>query len=120
MKGKSLSRVRLLATPWTAAYQAPPSMGLSRQILEWGAIAFSRRLTKITYITGQPISDSSSVLKNIHCWPEVVFASGGEFPFTETLKMVKEKGFWTRIKSLTLPPKSHETLYKFPYFEDEE
>ena len=31
MKGKSLSRVWLLATPWTAAYQAPPSMGFSRQ-----------------------------------------------------------------------------------------
>ena len=31
MKVKSLSRVRLLATPWTAAYQARPSMGLSRQ-----------------------------------------------------------------------------------------
>ena len=30
-KVKSLSRVRLLATPWTAAYQAPPSMGLSWQ-----------------------------------------------------------------------------------------
>ena len=28
---KSLSRVRPLATPWTAAYQAPPSMGFSRQ-----------------------------------------------------------------------------------------
>ena len=28
---KSLSRVRLLATSWTAAYQAPPSMGFSRQ-----------------------------------------------------------------------------------------
>ena len=28
---KSLSRVWLLATPWTAAYQAPPSMGFSRQ-----------------------------------------------------------------------------------------
>ena len=28
---KSLSRVRLFATPWTAAHQAPPSMGLSRQ-----------------------------------------------------------------------------------------
>ena len=25
------SRVRLLTTPWTAAYQAPPSMGFSRQ-----------------------------------------------------------------------------------------
>ena len=31
VKVKSISRVRLLATPWTAAYQAPPSMGFSRQ-----------------------------------------------------------------------------------------
>ena len=30
-KVRSLSRVQLLATPWTAAYQAPPSMGFSRQ-----------------------------------------------------------------------------------------
>ena len=31
VKVKLLSRVWLLATPWTAAYQAPPSMGFSRQ-----------------------------------------------------------------------------------------
>ena len=31
VKVKSLSRVRLLATPWTAAYQVPPSMGFSGQ-----------------------------------------------------------------------------------------
>ena len=31
VKVKSLSRVRLLAIPWTAAHQAPPSMGFSRQ-----------------------------------------------------------------------------------------
>ena len=31
VKVKSLSRVRLFETLWTAAYQAPPSMGLSRQ-----------------------------------------------------------------------------------------
>ena len=31
VKVKSLSRVQLLATPWTAAYQALPSMGFSRQ-----------------------------------------------------------------------------------------
>ena len=31
VKVKSLSRVRLFATPWTAATQAPPSMGFSRQ-----------------------------------------------------------------------------------------
>ena len=31
VKGKSLSRVQLFATPWTSAYQAPLSMGFSRQ-----------------------------------------------------------------------------------------
>ena len=31
VKVKSLSCVRLFVTPWTAAYQAPPSMGFSRQ-----------------------------------------------------------------------------------------
>ena len=31
VKVKSLSRVRLFATPWTVAYHAPPSMGFSRQ-----------------------------------------------------------------------------------------
>ena len=31
VKVKSLSRVRLLATPGTAAHQAPPSLGFSRQ-----------------------------------------------------------------------------------------
>ena len=30
-KVKSLSRVRPSVTPWTAAYQGPPSMGFSRQ-----------------------------------------------------------------------------------------
>ena len=30
-KVKSLSHVQLLATPWTAAHQSPPSMGFSRQ-----------------------------------------------------------------------------------------
>ena len=31
VKVKSLSHVRLLATPWTVVYQAPPYMGFSRQ-----------------------------------------------------------------------------------------
>ena len=37
VKGKSLSRVRLLATPRTAAYQAPLSMGFSRQMY-WSGV----------------------------------------------------------------------------------
>ena len=42
VKVKSLSHIQHLATPWTPAYQAPPSVGFSRpRVLEWGAIAFS-------------------------------------------------------------------------------
>ena len=36
---KSLSRVQLFATPWTVAYQAPPSMELSRQEY-WSGLPF--------------------------------------------------------------------------------
>ena len=47
VKVKSLSRVRLLVTPWSAAYQAPPSMRFSRQVYWSGVPLFS--------ITGQGI-----------------------------------------------------------------
>ena len=39
VKVKSLSCVRLFATPWTVAYQAPPSMGFSRQEY-WSVLPF--------------------------------------------------------------------------------
>ena len=39
MKVKSLSRVRLFATPWAVAYQASPSMGFSRQEY-WSGLPF--------------------------------------------------------------------------------
>ena len=51
MKGKLLSRVRLLATPWTTAYQAPPSMEFSRQEYWSGMPLFSP-----TYNAGDPSS----------------------------------------------------------------
>ena len=47
VKVKSLSPVWLLATPWTAAYQAPPSMGFSRQ----------------EYWSGVPLPSLSEVIK---------------------------------------------------------
>ena len=37
VKVKSLSRVQLFETPWTAAFQAPPSMGFSRQE-DWSGV----------------------------------------------------------------------------------
>ena len=39
VKGKSLSRVRLFATPWTIAHQAPQSMEFSRQEY-WSGLPF--------------------------------------------------------------------------------
>ena len=39
MKVKSLSRGQLFVTPWTIAYQAPPSMGFSRQEC-WSGLPF--------------------------------------------------------------------------------
>ena len=39
MKVKSLSRVQLFVTPWTIAYQAPLSMGFSRQEY-WSGVPF--------------------------------------------------------------------------------
>ena len=49
VKVKSLSRVRLFVTPWTAAYQAPPSMEFSRQ----------------EYWSGVPLPSPSFMLVNI-------------------------------------------------------
>ena len=48
VKVKSLSRIRLPVTPWTAAYQAPPSMGFSRQ----------------EYWSGVPLPSPSAKLKD--------------------------------------------------------
>ena len=39
VKVKSLSHVRLFVTPWTIAYQAPPSMGFSKQEY-WSGLPF--------------------------------------------------------------------------------
>ena len=53
---KSLSRPRLLATPRTAAYQAPPSMGFSRQEY-WSGVPliffFFHCSTKAGFIQGK-------------------------------------------------------------------
>ena len=50
VKVKSLSHIRLLATPWTATYQAPLSMGYSRQEYWSGVPLSSLTLSKHIYI----------------------------------------------------------------------
>ena len=60
VKVKSLSCARLLVTPWTAAYQAPPSMGFSRQ----------------EYWSGVPLPsvNSTSILINWQTWNGVILS----------------------------------------------
>ena len=48
MKVKSLSCVQLFATPWTAAYQAPTSMGFSRQEY-WSGVPLPSPLISLNY-----------------------------------------------------------------------
>ena len=48
-EGKSLSGVRLFATPWTAAYQAPPFMGFSRQEY-WSGMPLPSLMNESTYL----------------------------------------------------------------------
>ena len=66
VKMKLLSHVRLFATPWTAAYQAPPSMGLSRQEY-WSGVPspspFEKLENDITFL-------SNSVWLNLPLVPE--------------------------------------------------
>ena len=49
VKVKSLSHVRLLATPWIAAYQAPPSMGFSRQEYWSGVPLYSSKMASVQF-----------------------------------------------------------------------
>ena len=52
MKVKSLSHVRLFATPWTVAYQAPPSMGFSRQEY-WSGVPLHSPMIRIRWVLFQ-------------------------------------------------------------------
>ena len=57
MKVKSLGRVQLPATPWTAAHQAPPSMGFSRQEYWSGVPLLS---PKVALVANNIIEEGSS------------------------------------------------------------
>ena len=48
VKVKSLSHIWLFATPWTAAHQAPPSMGVSRQE-HWSGVPLLLHYPKILF-----------------------------------------------------------------------
>ena len=60
VKGKSLSRVRLFLTPWTAAYQAPLSMGFSRQEY-WSGVPLPSPTSSYTLLKANSLTNCSPV-----------------------------------------------------------
>ena len=62
VKVKSLSHVRLFATPWTVAYQAPLSIGFSRQQY-WSGLPFPspRDLPNPRIESGSPTSQTDTL-----------------------------------------------------------
>ena len=67
MKVKSLSHVRLLATPRTTAYQAPLSMGFSRQEY-WSGLLLPSPLTvpKLLRVQWGWLEDKQAMESTLH------------------------------------------------------
>ena len=67
----SFSCVRFCATPWTAAYKAPPSMGFSRQEYCSGVPLPSPELVSLAGNNGDADTHSTlrKVAKDAHCEP---------------------------------------------------
>ena len=61
VKVKLLSRVRLLATSWTSAYQAPPSMGFSRQEC-WSGVPLPSPQRTLGHTYSSPISGQNGAI----------------------------------------------------------
>ena len=97
VKVKSLNRVRPLATPWTAAYQAPPSMGFSRQ----------------EYWSGVPSPNDYQIciFERPFMWVPDIYSQLCTWPFHLAID-------WTSSFPLTSSPK-HTSPFNFPILEND-
>ena len=99
VKVKLLSHVRLFATPWTAAYQAPPSMGFSRQKYWSGA----RPLLTDYYIKVLPkysCRDSSVVVALVpHSCPTLCDPMDSSLPGSSVHGILQGR-IWERVAIL--------------------
>ena len=99
VKVKSLSRVWLLSTPWTVAYQAPPSMGFSRQEYWSGVPLPSLRVisTQVKSISGWRERLLVLIPKCLHTKQGIsrVWGSGRKW---SNLNFLKHWKLWIRLK----------------------
>ena len=124
VKVKSLSRVQLLATPWTAAYQAPPSMGFSRQeyrsrvplpspskmdtrgqILLWFHLCRIPRIGKFTEIENRiNFAWLKEGKMGIYCLMRIEFPSGMMKKFWKWTMAIIVQHWWIYLMTLNSIP----------------
>ena len=95
---KSLSHVRLFVTPWTAAHQAPPSMGFSRQEY-WSGVPLPspNRVAN----TRELVSRSAGWMEEIHGWAGLVSVWGKHL---SQASLPAAGGPWQPLPSLACGP----------------
>ena len=66
---KLLSHVQLFVTPWTIAYQAPPSLGVSREEYQSGLPFPSPDLSNPVIEPGFPVLQADALVLSYYCIP---------------------------------------------------
>ena len=107
MKVKALSRVQLLATSWTEAHQAPPSMGFSRQEY-WSGLAlpsltrpFRYELNQILYYYTVEVINRSKGLDLIDRVPEELWTEVCDTVQEAVIKTIPQKKKCKKAKWLS-------------------
>ena len=103
---KLLSRAQLFATPWTAPYQDPPSMGFSRQEY-WSGLPLPSPLSR--WATGKPNRrewhDIFKLMKRENLQPRILYPTRILFRFDREIKSwyrkAKAKRTQQRLTSFT-------------------
>ena len=114
VKVKSLSRVRLPATPWTAAHQAPTSIGFSRQDY-WSGVPLSCLTLCNSIECNPPGSSAHGILQaRILAWVAIPFSRESSQPRNQSRVSCTSGKFFT----IWTTREAHKTLItssKFMY-----
>ena len=91
VKVKLLSSAQLLATPWTAAHQAPPSMGFSRQEY-WSGLPLPSPITTLNV----PKSTQLNIKGYLSCFQLCYYENGWN------ANCLKNNHFFQKVSSLLM------------------
>ena len=115
LRVKSLSCVRLFATPWTAAYQAPPPLGFSRQEY-WSGLPLDQGSNpgslhwKLGVLATEPPGNSLSppfhFLTSQTNWPACCNSSVPLLPYHRESEALKAKTLWMNESPTSPAPKN--------------